>query len=147
MKTYEGVDVYFHIFLASALVGGEWSASPPGRFTPGKEPPVPLDRRLGGPQSQSEQRGEEIILDPTGTRTLTSRSSSPSPVAIPTTLSFLHNDLFICSFFLEVSVGGFGAKGLNLSVLLRRLIHWLVWWLSSWVIGYSDSYLLGSCRI
>jgi hypothetical protein len=28
--------------LTSALVGGEWSASLPGRFTPGKEPPVPI---------------------------------------------------------------------------------------------------------
>jgi hypothetical protein len=36
MKTYEGVDVYIHIFLTSALVGGEWSASHPGRFTPGE---------------------------------------------------------------------------------------------------------------
>jgi hypothetical protein len=26
----------------SALVGGEWSASCPCRFTPGKEPPVPM---------------------------------------------------------------------------------------------------------
>jgi hypothetical protein len=24
-----------HVFLISALVGGEWSASRPGRFTPG----------------------------------------------------------------------------------------------------------------
>jgi hypothetical protein len=28
-----GVDVYIHIFLTSALVGGEWSASRPDRFT------------------------------------------------------------------------------------------------------------------
>jgi hypothetical protein len=34
MKTYGGVDVYILIFLTSALVGGEWSASRPGRFTP-----------------------------------------------------------------------------------------------------------------
>jgi hypothetical protein len=27
------MDVYIHIFLTSALVGGEWSASRPGRFT------------------------------------------------------------------------------------------------------------------
>jgi hypothetical protein len=27
MKTYSGVDVQIHIFLTSALVGGEWSAS------------------------------------------------------------------------------------------------------------------------
>jgi hypothetical protein len=39
MKAYGGVDVEIHIFLTSALVGGEWSASRPGRFTPGKEPP------------------------------------------------------------------------------------------------------------
>jgi hypothetical protein len=35
MKTYGGVDVEIHVFLTSALVGGEWSASRPGRFTPG----------------------------------------------------------------------------------------------------------------
>jgi hypothetical protein len=42
MQTYEGVYVYIHIFLTSALVGGEWSATRPCRFTPGKEPPVPI---------------------------------------------------------------------------------------------------------
>jgi hypothetical protein len=34
MKAYGEVDVQIHIFLASALAGGEWSASCPGRFTP-----------------------------------------------------------------------------------------------------------------
>jgi hypothetical protein len=29
-----------HIYLTSALVGGEWSASRPGRFTPGETAPV-----------------------------------------------------------------------------------------------------------
>jgi hypothetical protein len=33
MKAYGGVDVLIHIFLTAALVGGEWSASRPGRFT------------------------------------------------------------------------------------------------------------------
>jgi hypothetical protein len=33
------VDVQIHIFLTSALVGGEWSASRPGRFTPGERAP------------------------------------------------------------------------------------------------------------
>jgi hypothetical protein len=33
--TYGGVDVYIHIFLTSVLVGGEWSATRPGRFIPG----------------------------------------------------------------------------------------------------------------
>jgi hypothetical protein len=36
MKAYEGVEVYISTFsLTSALAGGEWSASRPGRFTPG----------------------------------------------------------------------------------------------------------------
>jgi hypothetical protein len=39
MKTYGGVDVQIHIFLTSALVGGEWSASRPGRFTPRERAP------------------------------------------------------------------------------------------------------------
>jgi hypothetical protein len=33
MKAYVEVDVYTHVFLASALVAGEWSPSRPGRFT------------------------------------------------------------------------------------------------------------------
>jgi hypothetical protein len=57
-------DVQTHIFLTSALAGGEWSASRSG----GKSPRYPLDRRLGGPQSQSGRRGEEKNLDPTGAR-------------------------------------------------------------------------------
>jgi hypothetical protein len=37
MKAYGGVDVQIHVFLTSALTGGEWSASRPGHFTPGKK--------------------------------------------------------------------------------------------------------------
>jgi hypothetical protein len=40
MKSYGGVDVEIHIFLTSALVGGEWSASRPVRFTPRERAPV-----------------------------------------------------------------------------------------------------------
>jgi hypothetical protein len=39
MKAYGVVDVYIHIFLTSALAGGEWSGSRPCRFTPGEEAP------------------------------------------------------------------------------------------------------------
>jgi hypothetical protein len=34
-----GVDVQIHIFFTSTLVGGEWSTSRPGRFTPGERAP------------------------------------------------------------------------------------------------------------
>jgi hypothetical protein len=46
-------------YLTSALDGGEWSASHPSRalYPQGKDPWYPLDRRLGGPQSQSGHRG------------------------------------------------------------------------------------------
>jgi hypothetical protein len=36
MKAYVGVDEYIHILLTSTLVGGEWSASCPHRFTAGE---------------------------------------------------------------------------------------------------------------
>jgi hypothetical protein len=41
---YRGVDVlvYIHMFLTSALAGGEWSASRPGRFTPWERDLVPF---------------------------------------------------------------------------------------------------------
>jgi hypothetical protein len=66
-------------------------------FTPlplcpcGKCPRYPLDRRLGGPQSRSGRRGEDKILEPSGAQTPTPLSSSPLPVAVPTTLSRLLN--------------------------------------------------------
>jgi hypothetical protein len=46
MKAYGGVDVEIHIFLTSALVGGEWSASRTGRFTSGER--APSIRWIGG---------------------------------------------------------------------------------------------------
>jgi hypothetical protein len=42
MKYGEGVDVYIHVFLASALFGDKWSPSRRGRFTPGEKLPVPI---------------------------------------------------------------------------------------------------------
>jgi hypothetical protein len=39
MKASGGVDVWIHIFLTSALAGGEWSASRPCLFTPGERAP------------------------------------------------------------------------------------------------------------
>jgi hypothetical protein len=39
MKVYGGVVVQIDVFLTPALVGGEWSASHPGRFTPEERAP------------------------------------------------------------------------------------------------------------
>jgi hypothetical protein len=39
MKTYGGVDVLIRVFLTSAIVGGEWSASHPCRYIPGERAP------------------------------------------------------------------------------------------------------------
>jgi hypothetical protein len=39
MKAYGGVDVYTNVFFISVLVGGEWSASRPGLFTPWERAP------------------------------------------------------------------------------------------------------------
>jgi hypothetical protein len=59
MKAYGGVEVQLHAFLTLALDGGERLASRPDRFNSRARAPVPLDRRLGGPQSQSGGGGEE----------------------------------------------------------------------------------------
>jgi hypothetical protein len=39
MKTCGEVDVWIPVFLTSALVEGEWSASRPGHFNPGERAP------------------------------------------------------------------------------------------------------------
>jgi hypothetical protein len=77
MKAYGGADVDT-VFLTPALVGGEWSASRRGRFTPwGKSPRYPLNIRLGGPQSRSGRHGEVKNLAPIGIGTPIPWSSSP----------------------------------------------------------------------
>jgi hypothetical protein len=74
MKAYGGVDVHIHIFLTSALVGGEWSASRPGRLTRGERTRGThwigswVDPRAG-------LDDVEKILDPMWTRTPTLQSS------------------------------------------------------------------------
>jgi hypothetical protein len=85
MKAYGGEFAYIHVFLTSALVGGEWSVSTPCHLTLRKGPRYPLDK-LGGPQSRSGRYEEVKILDSTGTQNPTVQSSSPYAVAVPTTL-------------------------------------------------------------
>jgi hypothetical protein len=78
MKVYGGsgyIDSHFLDFVT------RWrlvvSFTPQLLYPQWKSPWYPLDRRLGGPQSQSGRCGEEKILDPTGTQTPTPRLSSP----------------------------------------------------------------------
>jgi hypothetical protein len=52
-----------HLFLTSALDGGEWSSSRPGRVYPrGMDPGYPLDRRLGGPKTCLDSEVREKII-------------------------------------------------------------------------------------
>jgi hypothetical protein len=86
MKVYGGVDVWIHIFLTSVLAGGEWPVSRLGRFTLWERAPNPIGWEVLWTPEEVWRCGEEKILEPTGTRTPTSRSSSTFPVAIPTEL-------------------------------------------------------------
>jgi hypothetical protein len=67
------MDVWIHIFLTSALVGGEWSASRLVRFT--SEEKAPGTHGIGS--WECPRREEEKIHDTTGTRTPNPWSSSP----------------------------------------------------------------------
>jgi hypothetical protein len=66
-------------FSTSALDGGEWSASRPGRaLPPGKGPPVRIVQEAGwAPEPVCTQRLEEKSFAPAGDRTSIARSSSP----------------------------------------------------------------------
>jgi hypothetical protein len=79
MKSYGGVDVQIHVFLTSAIVEGEWSASRPCRFTPGEKASTrySFGRRVGGPQRRSGRRWDKKNLAFTATRNL-----APRPFAI-----------------------------------------------------------------
>jgi hypothetical protein len=72
MKVYWGVEVYLHAFLTSALEGGEWSASRPGRSAsrdrvpgphwiggwvgPRTVPDAVVKRRIPSPRQESNPR-------------------------------------------------------------------------------------------
>ena len=60
MKTHIwGVELHLLLFWTSALCGGKRRSSSSGYFPHGKEHRCPLNRRLGGPQSQPGCFGEE----------------------------------------------------------------------------------------
>jgi hypothetical protein len=65
IKSYGGVDVQIHIFLTSALVGGEWSASRPYRFTPKER--APSTHWIGGwvdPRASLDDMEKRKFLTP-----------------------------------------------------------------------------------
>jgi hypothetical protein len=57
-----GAEVQVHSFLASALRGNKWSTACPSPFTLRKNSRYPLNKREGGPYSQSGHFGEEKNL-------------------------------------------------------------------------------------
>jgi hypothetical protein len=78
MKTYWEVEVYLHAVLTSALGGGEWSASRPGRFTPRER--VPGTQCIGGcvgPRAGLDTVSKRKFPAPARNRTPIIRSCSP----------------------------------------------------------------------
>jgi hypothetical protein len=57
VKTYGGVEVYIHSYIITAIEGGEWSASRPGRFEATQHPPVTNGGRLDEFQGQPGRDG------------------------------------------------------------------------------------------
>jgi hypothetical protein len=74
-----GEEYSSYSFTTSALDGGEWSASRPGRdLPPGKGPPLPIVQEAGwAPEPVWTQRLEEKSFAPAGDRTPIAQSSSP----------------------------------------------------------------------
>jgi hypothetical protein len=62
MKACGVVDVEIHVFLTSALVGGEQSVSIIGRLQPGIDPLYPLDKRLGSPRTSLNDKKRRKFL-------------------------------------------------------------------------------------
>jgi hypothetical protein len=63
------VEVQRYSFLILPLKEGEWSASRPGRFTPGIEPRYPQNSKSGGPQSRPGRYRSQKSLTFVGIRT------------------------------------------------------------------------------
>jgi hypothetical protein len=78
MNSYREVHVEISIFLASALVGGEWSASHPGRFTPGERAPrTPWIEGWVDPRASMDDVEKRKFLTQRGLELENPRPSSP----------------------------------------------------------------------
>jgi hypothetical protein len=70
MKTYEGVEIYLHAFLTSALDEGEWTFSRPSRFPLREYPPVATGQEAGwAPEHVLDAVTKRKMPAPTGNRT------------------------------------------------------------------------------
>jgi hypothetical protein len=76
MKAYGGMVIYFHLFLNSALVGGERSVSRLGRLTPVKESQVSIE-------SNAEWATKDDLFCPSESAYQFSGSLIPIPTEIP----------------------------------------------------------------
>jgi hypothetical protein len=56
------VDVQIHVFLTSALVVGEWSASRPCRFTPAESAQCPFDKWVDPRAGLNDMRANSVAL-------------------------------------------------------------------------------------
>jgi hypothetical protein len=70
-KAYWGVEVQLHAFFDSALDGGEWSASRPGRYTPRER--APCTPWIGG------WVGRRAVLDAVMKRKISSPRQKSNP--------------------------------------------------------------------
>jgi hypothetical protein len=62
MKTNGGVENYILASLTLKLVGGEWSVSRPGCFTPGEKAPLPTRARWAPELVWMMRRGEKYCF-------------------------------------------------------------------------------------
>jgi hypothetical protein len=86
MGTEKGETPAKYIIKWATKFWSKFSQLHPPAIYPGERVWYPLDRRLGGPQSQSGEYGEVKILDPTDSN---SDLSVVQPVTIPTMLPWL----------------------------------------------------------
>jgi hypothetical protein len=96
MKTYGGVDVYIHVFMTSALVGGGWSASRPGSFATGETAPgVHCIGGWVGPRAGLEDVEKRKLLTLPGLELRPARSRSVYRLSYPGFAASEYN-LVIC---------------------------------------------------
>jgi hypothetical protein len=93
MKSYGGVQVYFHTFLTQALNGCQLHA--PGALSLGSSPQFQLPMRLGGPWANLDTV-EKNISCPARNWTVSSNVESIACVAVWTELSWLGMPCILC---------------------------------------------------